>query len=196
MTSKRSLGKPRSVPVGSLGKPRSVPVGSLGKPRSAGIVSRGAAAVLDIVVVAVALGALYVGLVLVRLMFNPTSFSLPTVNAVFSTAVMFTVAVLYLAGCWTVSGCTAGAAFMGLRVTGRHGDRLAPVLAVIRAAACVLFPLGLLWVVVDKRRRSLQDIVLGSRVVYLRTQIGSISSQSSTRKASPRATNVAPPWPG
>ncbi|MGW0162781.1 RDD family protein [Mycobacterium sp. NPDC003323] len=136
-------------------------------PREAGIVSRGVAAVLDIVIVAVVLGALYIGLILARLMFNPTSFSLPTVNAVFSTAVMFTVAVLYLTGCWAVSGCTAGAAFMGLRVTGRRGERMVPVVAALRAIACVLFPVGLLWVAVDRRRRSLQDIVFGSRVVYL-----------------------------
>jgi uncharacterized RDD family membrane protein YckC len=37
---------------------------------------------------------------------------------------------------------------------------------VLRAVACVVFPVGLLWVVVDKRRRSLQDIVFRTRVVY------------------------------
>lgn len=136
--------------------------------KSAGIVSRGVAAVLDLVVVGIVLGGLYVGLILARLMFNPSSFSLPTVNFIFSTAVMFGVAVLYLTGCWAVSGCTAGAAFMGLRVIGRRGGRTAPVLALLRAVACVLFPVGLLWVVVDRRRRSLQDIVFGTRVVYVR----------------------------
>lgn len=113
------------------------------------------------------LGALYIGLILARLMFNPSSFSFPTLGAVFSTAVMFSVAVFYLAICWAVSGCTAGAVTMGLRVTGRRGARLAPAIALIRAVACVLFPVGLLWVVVDRRRRSLQDIVLGSRVSYV-----------------------------
>ncbi|MBN3511181.1 RDD family protein [Mycolicibacterium nivoides] len=136
--------------------------------RAAGIVSRGIAAVIDLVVVGVVLGALYLGLVLTRLMFNPTAFSLPTLSVVFSTAVMFGVAVLYLTGCWTVSGCTAGAVTMGLRVTAVRADRLSPVVALLRAVAYVLFPVGLLWVAVDARRRSLQDIVFSSRVVYVK----------------------------
>lgn len=137
-------------------------------PRAAGIVSRGIAAVIDLVVVGVVLGALYLGLVLTRLMFNPTAFSLPTLSVVFSTAVMFGVAVLYLTGCWAVSGCTAGAVTMGLRVTAVRANRLSPVVALLRAVAYVLFPVGLLWVAVDARRRSLQDIVFSSRVVYVK----------------------------
>ncbi|MEE6167378.1 MULTISPECIES: RDD family protein [unclassified Mycolicibacterium] len=136
--------------------------------RPAGIVSRGVAAVIDLAVVGIVLSALYVGLILTRLMFGPTTFSLPTVSAIFSSVVMFAVSVLYLAGCWVVSGCTVGAVVMGLRVVGRRSERLGPVVALLRAVAYVLFPLGLLWVAVDKRRRSLQDIVLGSRVVYAR----------------------------
>ncbi|MGK2867688.1 MAG: RDD family protein [Mycobacterium sp.] len=136
--------------------------------RQAGVVSRSVAAVIDLLFVGVVLGALYVGLILARLMFNPTTFSFPTLNGVFSTAVMFGVAVFYLTACWAVSGCTVGAVTMGLRVTGRRGGRLPPLIALIRAGACVLFPVGLLWVAVDSRRRSLQDVVLGSRVVYTR----------------------------
>ena len=136
--------------------------------RSAGIVSRGVAAVIDLAVVGIVLSALYVGLILTRLMFGPTTFNLPTLSAVFSSLAMFTVSVLYLAGCWAVSGCTAGAVVMGLRVVGRRSERLRPLVALLRAVAYVLFPIGLLWVVVDARRRSLQDIVLGTRVVYAR----------------------------
>lgn len=135
---------------------------------TAGIVSRGVAAVIDLAVVGVVLSALYIGLILTRLMFGPTTFILPTVSAIFSSVVMFTVSVLYLTACWAVSGCTIGAVTMGLRVVGRRCDRLPPVVALLRAVAYVLFPVGLLWVVVDARRRSLQDIVLGSRVVYVR----------------------------
>lgn len=134
--------------------------------RTAGIVSRGIAAVIDLVVVGVILGGMYLGLVLAHLMFQPTAFRLPTLNIVFSTAVMFGVAVSYLAGCWAVSGCTAGAVTMGLRVVARRRERLSALTSLLRAVAYVLFPVGLLWVVVDARRRSLQDIVFGSRVIY------------------------------
>jgi uncharacterized RDD family membrane protein YckC len=57
---------------------------------------------------------------------------------------------------------------MGLRVVGRRKPRLGPFVALLRAVTCVVFPIGLLWVVVDRRRRSVQDIVFGSKVVYAR----------------------------
>jgi len=129
--------------------------------RVAGIVSRGVAAVIDLMVVLVLLGLLYVGLLLARLAF-------PAFDVVFSTAVTFVVAVLYLTGCWAVSGCTAGAVTMGLRVVGRASPRVHPLVALARATTCVVFPIGLIWVAVDPQRRSLQDIVFRTRVIYSR----------------------------
>lgn len=126
------------------------------------------AAVVDFLVVGVALAALYLGLVLTTLAVHSTAFRFPSLSVVFSSAVAFVVSVLYLMGCWSVSGCTAGAALMGLRVVGRRRDRLRFLVALLRAVACVLFPVGLLWVAVDRQRRSLQDIAFGSRVVYAR----------------------------
>jgi uncharacterized RDD family membrane protein YckC len=137
---------------------------------TAGIVSRGVAAVIDFVVVGVILAALYLGLVLIKLMFRSTAFSFPSLSIVFSSAVAFVVAVLYLVSCWSVSGCTAGAVVMGLRVVGRRSPRLPPAVALLRAIACVVFPIGLLWVAVDAQRRSLQDLLFGSRVIYARPQ--------------------------
>ena len=57
---------------------------------------------------------------------------------------------------------------MGLRVIGRRSGRVAPAVALLRAITYVLFPVGLLWVAVDRNRRSLQDIVFRTRVVYNR----------------------------
>lgn len=136
--------------------------------RSAGIVTRGLAAVIDLVVVLLIMSALYGGMVLVRLVYSPTDFSLPSVNVVFSTVVTFVVAVLYLTGCWTLSGSTAGAVAMGLRVVGRRSQRVSLLVGLLRATTCVLFPIGLLWVVADRRRRSLQDIVFRTRVIYMK----------------------------
>ncbi|MFL6081709.1 MAG: RDD family protein [Mycobacterium sp.] len=136
--------------------------------RSAGIVTRGLAAVIDLLVVLVIMSGLYGGLVLVRLVYSPSAFSLPSLNAVFSTVVTFIVAVGYLTACWTVSGSTAGAVAMGLRVVGRRSQRVGLPVGLLRAIGCVLFPIGLLWVVVDRRRRSLQDIVFRTHVVYSR----------------------------
>ena len=137
-----------------------------GVERAAGIITRGLAAVIDLLVVLLVMGALYGGLVLTRLVYSPTAFSLPSLNAVFSTVMTFAVAVLYLTGCWTVSGSTAGAVTMGLRVVGRRSPRVNLLVGVLRAICCVLFPIGLLWVALDRRRRSLQDIVFRTRVIY------------------------------
>ena len=123
---------------------------------------------IDFGVVGVLLAALYIGLILVRLALNPGAFRFPALDLVFSGAVGFGVAVVYLAGCWSVSGCTAGSAAMGLRVIGRRSPRLKPLIALLRGVTCVVFPIGLVWVALDGRRRSLQDIVFGSRVVYVR----------------------------
>jgi uncharacterized RDD family membrane protein YckC len=136
--------------------------------RAAGIVSRGIAAVIDLGVVLFIIGMMYVGLALSSLALQPSSFRFPSVSALFSTTMTLALSVLYLAGCWMVSGSTVGAVVMGLRVTGRRRERLSAAVALLRAAACVVFPIGLAWVVVDARRRSVQDVVLGSRVVYVR----------------------------
>jgi uncharacterized RDD family membrane protein YckC len=140
--------------------------------RAAGIITRGLAAIIDLLVVLLIMSALYGGLLLVRLVYSPAAFSLPSLNAVFSTLVTFVVAVLYLTGCWTVSGSTAGAVTMGLRVVGRRSQRVRVPIGLLRAIACVLFPIGLLWVVIDQQRRSLQDIVFRTRVVYSRPVAG------------------------
>jgi uncharacterized RDD family membrane protein YckC len=55
---------------------------------------------------------------------------------------------------------------MGLRVVGRQGQLLGWPRSAARAALYVTFGFGLYWSVVDRRRRSLQDIVLGTAVVY------------------------------
>ena len=140
--------------------------------RAAGIITRGLAAVIDLLVVLLMLSGLYGGLILVRLVHSPAAFSLPSLNAVFSTLVTFVVAVLYLTACWTVSGSTAGAVTMGLRVVGRRSQRVHLPVGLLRAIGCVLFPIGLLWVVIDRQRRSLQDIVFRTRVVYSRPAAG------------------------
>ena len=140
--------------------------------RAAGIITRGLAAVIDLLVVLLIMSALYGGLVLVRRVYSPAAFSLPSLNAVFSTVVTFVVAVMYLTGCWTVSGSTAGAVMMGLRVVGRRSQRVRLPIGLLRGICCVVFPIGLLWVVIDRQRRSLQDIVFRTRVVYSRPPAG------------------------
>jgi len=69
---------------------------------------------------------------------------------------------------WLVDDSVA----MGLRVVGRRSQRVRLPVGSLRAIGCVLFPIGLLWVVVDRQRISLQDIVFRTGVVYSRPAAG------------------------
>ncbi|MDP9166521.1 MAG: hypothetical protein M3O32_10750 [Actinomycetota bacterium] len=73
----------------------------------AGIVSRGVAALIDLVVTGVVIGILYLGLALTRLVLQPRVFQFPQPNVFFSTTVTFGVAVCYLAACWAPGWCTS-----------------------------------------------------------------------------------------
>ena len=74
-------------------------------------------------------------------------------------------AVLYLTATWGTTGRSYGKHLMGLRVVGPFG-RLRLGGAFVRATLCVVFPIGIAWVVVSRENRSLQDTVLRTSVVY------------------------------
>lgn len=71
--------------------------------RGAGIVSRGLAAVIDLLIVLAVMGIGYLGLVLATLAFSPRAFSFPAPSLIFSTIGIGVVAVAYLCACWSVS---------------------------------------------------------------------------------------------
>ena len=73
---------------------------------------------------------------------------------------------VYLALCWVVIGKTIGQQVMGLRVLSASGRRLRPLQALARAGFCVLFAIGLLWVVISRRNLAVWDIFLRTRVTY------------------------------
>jgi uncharacterized RDD family membrane protein YckC len=75
-------------------------------------------------------------------------------------------AIAYLSIGWATAGRTFGGAVLGLRVLSAGGDPLGWARAGLRAVLCVMFPPGLLWVVFSRRRRSVQDILVRSAVVY------------------------------
>ena len=136
--------------------------------KNAGIVSRGVASFLDLLVVWTILGASYAGLSLMKFVISVGEFSLPEVNLIFTTTGFVLVAVLYLATCWEISGRTLGSVVMGLRVVNSEGARIRPTIAVLRALLCTFFAIGLVWVVIDRRRRSVADVLLRTRVIYSR----------------------------
>jgi uncharacterized RDD family membrane protein YckC len=76
------------------------------------------------------------------------------------------IAVAYLTSGWTSTGRTVGKQVAGLRVADRSGRRLPIGRALVRAVLYVLFPAGLLWVLVSHRNASVQDLIVGSAVTY------------------------------
>jgi uncharacterized RDD family membrane protein YckC len=134
--------------------------------RRAGMVTRTIAAGVDsgVVLLLVAVGV--VGLNGLYFVLDPLRFRfVATSPAVVVTAVLVT-AILYLAGSWSIVGRSYGCRLMGLRIVDRRGRSPRLWLALVRATFCVVFPLGLLWCVLGRSRRSLQDLVLRTSVVY------------------------------
>jgi uncharacterized RDD family membrane protein YckC len=134
--------------------------------RPAGMVTRTIAAGVDsgVVVLVVAVGL--VGLNGAYFVLDPLHFRfVGNSPEVVTTAVLVT-AILYLAGTWSIVGRSYGCRLMGLRIVDRRGRSPGLWLALARATFCVLFPLGLLWCVLGGSRRSVQDVVLRTSVVY------------------------------
>jgi uncharacterized RDD family membrane protein YckC len=133
----------------------------------AGIASRAAANLIDFAVTGSLLVGAYVGVAVFRFLRNPRSFTFPAPSLALIIIVGSVIAGLYFAVCWAISGRTYGALVLGLRVVGRGGrQHPRPTVALLRAAACVVFPVGLIWSVADRRGRSAQDLLLRTSVVY------------------------------
>ena len=132
----------------------------------AGLVTRLVAALLDSFVIGIILLGGYLGLVGVVFLLDPRSFTFPEPRVVFSLAAAFAVAVVYFTIFWTLSGRTYGYLVMGLRLLGHRGRPIRFLGAAIRAVAVVAVPIGIVWIPFSRNNKSLQDLVLGTRVVY------------------------------
>ena len=132
----------------------------------AGLVTRLLASAVDALSVAVALLAAYAGFNGVLFLISPRNFEFASASALMSITTALLALVVYLTAAWSITGRTYGDHVMGLRVVGRRGNRVWPPTALLRAVFCVGFPVGLLWCAVSSSRRSLQDVVLRTTVIY------------------------------
>lgn len=132
----------------------------------AGVVTRVIANAIDAGVVLVLLVGAYLGWNALVFVLDPRGFGFTGASALFCVTAGLVTFVLYLSAAWATVGRTYGCHVMGLRVVTRRGRRLRPLAALIRATACVFFPIGLLWCAVNRTRGSLQDIVLRTAVIY------------------------------
>jgi uncharacterized RDD family membrane protein YckC len=132
----------------------------------AGIITRCAAGAVDLTVAVLAILVAYAGWAAVLFLVRPRAFRFPEPAPGSLLTALLTVLTAYLALGWVTTGQTYGARLMGLRVVDRHGHRLGPGRALVRALLCVLFPLLLFWVLVSQENRSVLDLLLRTSVVY------------------------------
>ncbi len=142
--------------------------GAIDRPQGlrAGFVSRVSADLVDGAVVVIA-GALIVALVaMVRSLVGSRAFELPGIQVSGALGGGSGLLFVYLTFFWGTTGKTLGKQLVGLRVVLDRGAALRMSRAALRAALCVLFPFGLLWVLVSRRNASVQDLLLGTAVIY------------------------------
>ena len=158
MTTEPATGRTQISPVPPEARPY--------QGQRAGIVSRCLANVIDFLVVIAVLGGAYLAYCGVAFIIHPSAFRFPIPPRGLTFGVAGAVLVLYFAGCWASTGRTYGDQVLGLRVVDRKGYLLRPWMAFIRAVFCTVFLAGILWVAVSRRRRSIQDLVLRTSVIY------------------------------
>jgi uncharacterized RDD family membrane protein YckC len=132
----------------------------------AGVVTRTIASAVDFAVVVAILSGAYVGVVALRFVLDPTRLSFPSVEPIVMLIAYSVVLFLYLTIFWATTGRTYGGHVMGLRVVNFRGVRVHLAGAILRAAFCTVFPIGLFWCAVSRQNRSVQDVVLRTSVIY------------------------------
>ena len=148
----------------------------------AGLVTRSIAAAVDSVVVAIVLLATWVGWNAARFLLNPRDFAFSDTRLLLGFAAAWGLSVVYLTVAWALTGRTYGCHVMGLRVVDRRGRKLRLWASLLRAVLYTTLPIGLLWSARGGAHASLQDVVVGSRVVYAWQG----RAAGSTARSSPR----------
>ncbi len=132
----------------------------------AGLISRLLASAVDMVVVAGVVGAGYLAVSAVVFLWNPGGFRFPALDRTWLLAACGAVLFCYLSASWALTGRTWGDLLLGLRVVNYRGGPLRLSGAALRAALCVVFPIGIFYVAVSRANRSVADVVLRTSVVY------------------------------
>ena len=131
----------------------------------AGVVTRLAANAVDLAVVIVLIGSVYLVIAGIDFLIDPRTFNWPSLP-LWDIAVIVAVVIPYLTLSWCTTGRTYGDVLFGLEVLNFRGGRMNVAGAFVRAVLCMIFPIGVLWVAVNRENRSVQDILLRTSVVY------------------------------
>jgi uncharacterized RDD family membrane protein YckC len=135
----------------------------------AGLVSRTIAYVTDALLVAVTFTA---GTVVVGLIAAVVGIEAQNLARAVTSAYLFLLPaslVTYNVLFWGLAGRTPGMALVGVRVVTSRGGPVSWLAALVRAVVLAAFPLGALWVPVDRRHQGVHDKL--ARTVVIRTPI-------------------------
>ena len=131
----------------------------------AGFFSRTIAAIIDVVSVVIIVVLFNLGAAFLRLVIEQVqNVTIPRLG--WSVAIGTVVMWLLWTYAWTTTGRSLGMHIMGLRIINYSGQRVRLPVAALRSIFCIVFPIGLLWVIISPANRSLQDVVLRTSVVY------------------------------
>jgi len=133
--------------------------------RPAGLVSRIIGSAVDAALVYVVVTALDLALRTLDLVATPfINMPLPTPGILL--VVAFAIFWAYSTWAWSSLGRTLGDHVMGLRVVAEDGTSPRIKQAALRSLLVIAFPLGVLWVPFSRRRRSVQDALVRTQVLY------------------------------
>jgi uncharacterized RDD family membrane protein YckC len=154
----------------------------------AGIVSRTVALAIDAATLTIGFAIASGVLGLILSLFTAVEVSSP--GAVLGAAGVWSVVVAsYFVLFWTLAGETPGMRLMALRVVDQAGDPPRLGRALVRLVGMILaaipFFAGYLLILVDDRRRGLQDMLAGTTVVYAPTS--RVGGSAPGRRVSPAA---------
>lgn len=152
----------------------------------AGVVSRVLANIVDFLVVMGIVVGLWVGWNALLFLADSRRTEWPQPGVLLLVLVGGWVQFLYFMASWATTGRTAGNHILGLRVVSFRGLRMRWAGAAIRAAFCVLFPVGLLWTAVSRQNRSVQDTVLRTSVIYDWVTQGAVASPAPWDRGTPK----------
>lgn len=134
--------------------------------RRAGLISRIGAAVVDVLVVSLIVTGIYLTFVALVFAISPGTFTATALPSWLLIPLTGVVSLAYLTQGWSGTGRTYGCSLMGLRVVDGAGNKPGLRRSFLRAVSYLVFPAGLLWVASSATNRSLQDMLVGTQVVY------------------------------
>ncbi|MFF5295884.1 RDD family protein [Paractinoplanes globisporus] len=133
----------------------------------AGVVSRTIAYVMDALIISIASAGTAVGMSLISSVIGSEARDLARTLTAAYLVVLPAVFALYCAAFWGLTGRTPGMAVVGIRVVSTSRGRVGWISAFARAILLAYFPIGSLWLLVDRRHRAIHDLIARTLVVRL-----------------------------